>query len=96
VRWRERIEQPGQADTTLAAETYEGTFGEPPYRCEAGHDTITQDFEDYDVTYCYSKRRFKSERFPAGRPFNTGCYITETGRDVTLGLRIARDSTDIC
>jgi hypothetical protein len=55
-----------------------------------------RDFEDYDVTYCYSKRRFKSERFPAGRPFNTGCYITETGRDVTLGLRIARDSTDIC
>jgi len=86
----------GEPDTSLAAESYRSTFREAPYRCEAGYDTITQDFEEYDVTYCYSKRRFKSERFPAGKPFNTGCYITETGHDVTLALRVTRDNTDIC
>ena len=48
------------------------------------------------MTYCYSKETFTSERFPNGRPFNTGCYLSDTGQDVTLAVRNVLKSTDVC
>ena len=83
-------------NTQPAAESYEADLGEPPFRCETGYGSITLDFEDYDVTYCRSKEAFTSERYPVGKPVNAGCYVTETGQDVTLALRVQRDDTDIC
>lgn len=75
--------EPGPADTSLAAKEFRSTFGEPPDRCQAGYGVWETglDFEEHDVTYCFSGKMF------AGRPFNTGCYITETGEDVTVAYR---------
>lgn len=72
--------------TQAAADSYQDTFGEPPYMCESGYD----DWNGDDVTYCYSKEML------GGKPFNTGCYVTETGQDITVALRNVRDSTHIC
>lgn len=77
--------EPEAADTSLAAEEFESTFNEPPEACEAGYG----DWNGDDVTYCYSGEIF------AGKPFNTGCYITETGQDVTVAYRNA-NGTDFC
>jgi hypothetical protein len=73
--------------TEAAANSYRETFGERPYRCETGYD----DWNGDDVTYCYSKNVA-----PDGHPWDTGCYVTETGQDITVALRNVRDSTDIC
>lgn len=85
----------GSQGTQAAADSYRETFGEPPFRCETGYDTITIDSTEYDVTYCFSKEQFGSA-YEAGRAFNTGCYVTETGQDVTRELRAKHDDPDIC
>jgi hypothetical protein len=81
----------GAADTSVASAAFEDTFGEPPDACEAGYGVWETglDFEEHDVTYCYSGE------IVGGKPFNTGCYLTESGQDVTVAYRNV-NGTDTC
>ena len=83
---------PDVADTSAAAASFEDTFGESPDACEAGYGVWETglDFEEHDVTYCYSGD------IVAGKPFNTGYYVTETGEDITVAYRNVNDDTSLC